>query len=420
MRINIDSGKFYKHQKQWWELPNFIKLLVGGYGSGKTNIAAKRLIYSSFVNSGIPILFVSPTYDMAGKTIIPTLRDIFDEAGIRYEENKTKHRFYIPGWDGHIWIGSGDSPESLKGANYGSAYIDEPFIQSREVFEQCNARVRHPQAKLREIGMTGTPEQLNWGYDLTLDSKIDIGIVRGSTRDAHALPKSYIENLLKLYTEDQVKAFIDGEFINLQAGRAVTNFTRDIVEERDNEAEMMRHYPVEFGIDFNVDHMTAEIFVDNNGYLRYIDEIKMPMNSNTFEIAEAIEEKYPQARFCYPDASGASRKSSSFKSDHQILRDAGFTIRAGLSNPPVKDRVNTFISLIKLGRVSISPKCVNFIRDCEIMTWKNGVLNEGNDHSITHAFDAGTYPVFYKYGITRGFATSQKWTEKNANIARNV
>jgi PBSX family phage terminase large subunit len=416
----IRKDLMYPHQRKWWELDNFIKLLVGGYGSGKTFIAAKRIIKASYINQGIPNQFVSPTYEMAKKTIIPTLTSVLDKAGIRYTYNKTDKEFLLTGWNGIIWVGSGENPDSLKGPNLGAAYIDEPFIQDREVFNQINARVRHPQANLREIGMTGTPEQLNWGYDLTLDSKIDIGIVRGSTRDAHALPKSYIENLLKLYTEEQVKAFIDGEFINLQAGRAVTNFTRDIVEERDNEAEMMKYYPVEFGIDFNVDHMTAEIFVESNGYFRYIDEIKMPMNSNTFEIAEAIKERYPKAVNCYPDASGKSRKSSSFKSDHQILRDAGFNIRCGLANPPVKDRVNTFISLIKNGRVSISPKCKNFIRDCEIMTWKNGELFEGSDHSLTHAFDSGTYPAFYKCGISRGFATSQKWTGTNANFARNV
>jgi len=409
LRFEINKSKFYPHQREWWDSKNFIKLLVGGYGSGKTFISAKRILLASYKNSGIPNQYVSPTYQMARKTIIPTLISIMDKAGMKYEFNKTNLEFYISGWDGKIWIGSGDNPDSLKGPNLGAAYIDEPFIQSREVFEQMNARVRHPDAELREIGLTGTPEQLNWGYDLTLDNNIDIAIIRGSTRDATALPKSYLENLLKLYTEEQVKAFIDGEFVNLQAGRAVSNFTRDIVEERD-DTDLFKQFPLEFGIDFNVDALSAVLFFDVNGTIRYIDEVRMPMNSNTFEISEEIRKRYPQARNAYPDATGRARKTSSTKSDHQILRDAGFNVRTAPSNPPVKDRVNTFISMINNKRISISPKCKTFIRDCEIMTWKNGVLDEGKDHSLTHSFDAGTYPVYYKYAISRGSVTSQRWT----------
>lgn len=372
---------------------------------------AKRMIKASYLNSGIPIQAVSPSYQMARRTIVPTLLDLFANSSIPCTYNKTDHELYIPGWNGIMWIGSGDNPDSLKGPNLAAAYIDEPFIQDREVFEQMNARVRHPQAKLREIGLTGTPEQLNWGYDLTLDNNIDIGIIRGSTRDATALPKEYIENLLKLYTEEQVKAFIDGEFVNLQSGRAVTNFSRDIVENRVEDIEDMKRFPVEFGIDFNVDHLTAEIFLDINGTIRYIDEIKMQIDSNTFEIAAKIREKYPTARYCYPDATGSARKTSSTKSDHQILRDSGFVIMSERNNPHLKDRVNSFISMIKQGRISISPKCKALIRDCEIMTWKNGKLDEGKDHSLTHAFDAATYPVYRKYGIARGQVTSQRWVK---------
>ena len=397
----------YPHQRKWWDLKNYIKLLVGGYGSGKTHIGSLRIIRNSIIDRDIPQQYVSPSYQMAKRTVIPSIQSILTKMNVPYTFNKSEHEFNIPLWGGKIWIGSGDNPDSLKGPNIGSGLIDEPFIQSREVFEQINARVRHPESKVLEIGLTGTPEQLNWGYDLTLDQEIDIGIVRGSTRDAKALPESYLKNLMKLYTDDQVRAFIDGEFINLQAGRAVTNFSRDIVQERKID---LRGQVIEFGIDFNVDWMTALLFQDYNGTIHYFDEIRMPMNSNTFEIVDEIRKRYNNRLIAYPDASGSARKTSSTKSDHQIIRDAGIMVTSPHSNPPVKDRVNIFISMIKNRRTTIDPKCVNLIRDCEIMTWKNGVLNEGSDHSLSHAFDAASYPVHYKYGIDRGKLTYKKWT----------
>ena len=43
----IDLSLMLPHQRAFWQLPNFIKLLVGGYGCGKTRIGALRSIWSS-------------------------------------------------------------------------------------------------------------------------------------------------------------------------------------------------------------------------------------------------------------------------------------------------------------------------------------------------------------------------------------
>ena len=61
-------------------------------------------------------------------------------------------------------------------------------------------------------------------------------------------------------------------------------------------------------------------------------------------------------------------------------------------------------------RITIDPKCKQLIRDCEIMTWKNGDLDQTTDKSITHAFDAASYPVYTKYAITKGSLTQIRRT----------
>ena len=186
----IDKGKMLLHQRAFWELPNFIKLLVGGYGCGKTRIGALRSLWCAFENAPIPHLYVSPTYKQARKTVIISITELLDRAEIDYEYNKTNHEFYIPGWNASIWIASGDEPESLKGPNLATAGIDEPFIMNAEILNVVLSRLRHPEARHRELFLTGTPEQLNWGYELAqnTDGRYELGTVVARTADNISQP----------------------------------------------------------------------------------------------------------------------------------------------------------------------------------------------------------------------------------------
>ena len=71
MRFRINKRRMLPHQVAFWELPNFVKLLVGGYGYGfgKTHIGALGSIYDSFVNAPAPHLYVSPSYKQVRKTV---------------------------------------------------------------------------------------------------------------------------------------------------------------------------------------------------------------------------------------------------------------------------------------------------------------------------------------------------------------
>jgi hypothetical protein len=405
----IERENFLPSQLKWWNLPNFYKLLVGGYGSGKTHIGAMRSIFLSRVNSGIPGQYVSPSYPMAEKTIVISLKEILTRSGLDYTYNETKHRFFIHNWDGIIWIGSGEKPESLKGSNLAWFGIDEPFVQKKDVFKQMIARTRHPEAKHHEGFMTGTAESLNWGFELINADEIDIGYVVASTLDNPYLPQEYKDNLLASYTEEEIQAYIYGKFVNLTAGRVCKPFDREKhVIRRDDLEELKKVGHLFVGCDFNVDYMSANIGVDLNGHIHYFDSFRKS-NSNTFEMADWLRAKYPNLRHCYPDATGKARKTSSTKSDHAILKDANFTIHSKPGNPPVKDRVNAFNRLLKDDRITIDPKCKELIADCELMVWKRGGLDQSTDPARTHAFDSASYFTHFKYNLIRRTATSVQW-----------
>ena len=399
MKFKIKTANFLPHQNEWWNLENFIKQLVGGYGCGKTYIGSLRSIYLSYLNSGIPGQYVSPTYKLAKRTVIPTVKEILNRSQIDYTYNKTDSEFYIKNWDGHFWIGSGDDPDSLRGPNLAWAGIDEPFIQSEEVLNQMLARVRHPEANHREIFLTGTAEQLNWGYDLAMndEGRYDLGLVRGKTKDNPYLPDEYYETLKKAYSKEMVEAYLNGEFVNLNQGRAYKDFNRD------NNIKHMDGYKdleVCAGLDFNVDYMSAEIFALGNGWIHFFDEIRLK-NSNSFELSEHLAAKYPGIRV-FPDASGAARKSSSSKSDHAIFREAGFNIVSKRANPRVMDRVNAVNKFLREDRLSIEPgTCPMLIKDLERVVWKSGDLDKTSDMSLTHASDAGGYGIAYLFPVLK-------------------
>ena len=401
MKFKIKQDKMLSHQLQWWNLPNRYRLMVGGYGSGKTYIGALRSIFLSYINKPLPGMYVSPTHGLAQKTIILTLKEIFRRSDIDFTFNQNKGEFRIHNWDGLIWIGSGDKPDSLRGPNLSWAGIDEPFIQKREVFEQMTARVRHPEATQSEIFLTGTPEELNWGYQLVNDSRLDIGTVNASTLDNPHLPQDYKDSLLAAYSQEQIDAYVHGKFVNLTQGRVYKDFNRDKhVMKRETEG-----WEIAAGQDYNVDANTVCVFAYTSKEIAVFDEIRLK-NSGTYDMAEALKEKYPGIKVM-PDSTGSARKTSSTQSDHDIMRQAGFQVLAPRKNPPVRDRVNAVNRLLREERITFT-NCPNLIMDMERNVWRNGDIDK-RDPEQSHASDAMGYAINWLFPIHERIATVKQW-----------
>ncbi len=415
MTYAIRKADMRPHQRAWWDLDHYIRLLVGGKGCGKTHIGALRAIWLSHVNAPAPGICVSPSYPIAWRTIIPTLKSMLRRAGLSYHYNDLRKAFHIRDWDGAIWLGSGELPDSLVGPTLAWAWIDEPFLQKKGVFDEMIARVRHADAARREINLTGTPEALNWGYDVAMndEGRYDLGMVVGRTRDNPSIPSQTIAAMEMAYTEQMRAAYLEGRFVNLTAGRVYSPF------DRDRHLLSRPHLPasrllLEAGIDFNVDHMTALVFVRGPNWLHVIDELRLS-NANTFQLAAALGETY-RGITVYPDPAGNARHSSATRSDHQILRDGGFTVVAHRAAPPVRDRVNAVNGLL-LGNddggplLTLEPgRCPWLVKDLEQNVWRSGEIDKLSDRSATHAADALGYAVEYQFPIQpQGVTYGQRW-----------
>lgn len=413
----VEKGGMWKHQLDWWNLPNFIKALITGYGGGKTFIGAKRAIAMSLHNAPSPFVSVSPSYKMAKRTVIPAIKALLDGKAtlenLTYKYHKTDHEFkiYCRGREAIIWIASGDDPDSLRGPNVGAALIDEPFIQKEDVFTQMIARVRDPIAKIKEINLTGTPETLNWGYEICEGERkdnYDLGIVHASTRENLALATEYADTLEKALTDEASAAYVDGQFMNLQTGIVYYGFNknRNVKEFEDPGGELM------VGMDFNVDPMAAVIFWINNDHMHFMEEIEL-RNADTEYMCSYLIEKYRyksgklkgqcRIRKIFPDATGNNRstKAPGGKTDYYYIKKAGFEIDAPHKNPLIRDRENACNGKLapKEGgiTITISNNCKKLIG--YFLRYNHAEKHKKDQKAMSHLIDAFGYPVHRLFPI---------------------
>jgi hypothetical protein len=406
---HVVMGGMFDHQREWWNLPNFIRGLVTGYGGGKTHTLAKRMVWLSLYNAPVPVMTVSPTYPMAETTIVQTLDEILDgkctmERRLRYHLFKSQpYRFVLTlgAMSATILCMSGEKPDRLKGSNIAAAGIDEPFMQQRAVFNQVLARIRHPHARRRELNLTGTPEGVvGWGYDLfegELRAKHDVGLVQRSSRANLALPSDYVQRLESGYDDTAKAAYVDGKFVNLSTGRVYYAFdpTVNITDE-----PMPEDAELGCGMDFNVDPMAFCVFWRKGERVHYVREFELP-NSDSESAAAELLAAYPKCRKVYPDASGAKRSTASphGRSDFHYLRDAGLTILARPSNPPLRDRYNAVNGALKSRKVTIGPACRKL--KSYLMAHTHEDMHKAQQKAMGHLLDAFAYPIAYLMPVDR-------------------
>lgn len=420
----VVRGGLFPHQLQWWNLEEFIKVLVGGYGAGKTMVGSKRIISLALMNAPYPVAAISPTFGIAEHTTIATVNALLAgkqsilgrDFGFKLRK-KPQPMFTIRyrGIEGTILIYSGEKPESLRGPNLAAAWIDEPFLQDIEVYLQMIARVRAPGAKKSELLLTGTPEQLNWGYDLCIGELKDrhpVGVIHANTKENKALSQGYISRLTAAFDGKAADAYIGGHFVNLAKGVVYYAFdhTLNVQSQQADEWETLkcgikipRGVELGAGMDFNVNPMSAAVFWKAGNHVHYIDEIELP-NADTEFMCAVLREKYgDRLKDVYPDATGTARKTSApgGKSDFHFIREAGFATHARHENPKRRDRYNSVNGKMKPGNykpsLTIEPTCKKLIK--YFSTYSYELINK--QEALSHLLDAATYPIAYLFPVDK-------------------
>jgi hypothetical protein len=202
-------------------------------------------------------------------------------------------------------------------------------------------------------------------------------------------------SVLEAMPEKMKQRFRDGLFVDDYDGVVYYEFNR---ENHVKECAPFRNATTLIGMDFNVNPMSCVVSQVVNDKIHLIDEVFLENSDTPRMCAELIKKGYAGATIC-PDSTGANRKTSG-RSDHAMLKEAGFIIE-GTRNPLVFDRVNNVNYLFKAGRIVVDPKCKKLINDLEKVSWRGQDLDQKTDPLLTHISDALGYLCWAKMNAFR-------------------
>jgi len=416
------------HQNAFMASTASVTALTGGYGSGKSSSCALKGIIHTMWDPGILHAICSPSFPMAKLTVIPSIFEVLEDwmglvQGKDFDYHRQDHCFKTI-WGGQLVILSGEDPKRLKGPNLGSFGIDEPGLQSHDVFKQARGRVRHPKATRPEVYLTGTPEDLNWYADLVEGDLRPSSFtdIRAHSRDNIFLPDDFFKNMEESYSEQEVASYMAGQFVNLTSAQAYHAYSTKNLIEREEFGEPDKNLPLLIGQDFNWSPNTLIVAQEVPDWKEFPNSIPQPklivfdelhlMNCSTEAKMTALLEKFgTEFRYMiYQDATGEGRHSHGVGiSDLNIVRntmkETNHQVFYRPSNPRRIDRLNAvngrLCNFAGQRFIYITKNCRHLAEDLRKCIRPEFMTGHYKDKARGHMGDCLGYMVEYRYPITR-------------------
>jgi hypothetical protein len=422
-----DSHKIHAiiPQASFLAMPQKFRAFVAGYGSSKTVTGCMALCIHKYMWPLINTGYFAPTFSHIRDIFYPTIEEVaymFDMVVDIKEGYKEVHYYSGGSYRGTTICRSLERPGSIIGFKIGHAMVDEldilPTHKAKIAWQKIIARMRYNIEGLKNgIDVTTTPEGFKFVYQLFVKAirenpalANNYGMIQASTYDNEKnLPKDYIPSLIEAYTSELIDAYLEGQFTNLTSGSVYRNFDQKV---HSSVEEIQEKEPLYIGMDFNVQHMAATVYVQRDLNWHAVSEIKEVFD--TPDMIKIIQDRWQAKNHLitvYPDASGKSRKTVNAKSsDIALLQQARFRVKMKPSNPFVKDRVNATNKAFEMGKLFINTKNCPVVTEClEQQSYdKNGEPDKKSGWD--HQNDATTYPIAYEMPIkVRARSVATTW-----------
>jgi hypothetical protein len=396
------------------------RVLVAGRRFGKSFLAMNEVAKIAR-HSNKRIFLIYPTYRQAKQVIWDEFRARLREKNWLKKVNETDLTFILRN-DTKISLRGADNEDSLRGVSLDYAVFDEFAMLSESAWTD----VIRPALSDREGGalfITTPMGQSNWAYDLYQRGQDpnesqwkswSMRTIDGGRVSAEEIEQAQKDLDTRSFEQEYLANFLT------YSNRVHYSFDRS-----ENIKPWEEDIPaiIYVGLDFNVGQMSAVIFARKADVIYAIDEIALH-SSNTFEVCAEIKNRYPSQRvWVYPDPSGSSRRSSAASgvTDHTILRNEGFIVKAPNSHNPVRDGINAVNSKLCSANGQrtffIDPKCKKTIESMEKHTYKMNSSIPDKDSGYDHFSDSVRYYIDYEFPVTRDrqeYRGPQRWTHQIA------
>lgn len=418
--LNLPQSKFL-------ELPHKFRAFVAGFGSGKTWVGGAALCRHFWEWPKINAGYFAPTYPQIRDIFYPTIEEVAADWGLRVKVKSSDKEVEVYSgrqYRGTIICRSMELPQTIVGFKIGHALVDELDVmastKAQHAWRKIIARMRYNEGGLKNgVDVTTTPEGFKFVYQQFVKqvrenpSMVGLyGMVQASTFDNELnLPADYIPSLMESYPEQLIRAYLNGQFVNLTSGTIYHAYDRKL---NGSTETVQPGEPLFIGMDFNVGKMAAVVHVKRLGLPHAVDEV---MNAyDTPDMIRRLKERFwlfdgnDYRKTCeiriYPDASGDGRRSvNASTTDLQLLRQAGFSVIAPAANPPVKDRINSMNAMFSNAhgerRYKVNAdKCPTYADCLEQQVWAaTGEPDKSQDND--HPNDAAGYFIHKEFPIVK-------------------
>lgn len=387
------------HQQKFCEDTSHRKLaLVCGFGAGKTYALVSKSIILASMNVGCISAIFEPTAPMLRDILMRTMNELLELWEIPFTFRASplpEYQLQFKEGVHTILLRTILTYQRLRGQNLCAVGFDEAdTVNKRDAEQAMNmALARLRSGDVQQFYATTTPEGHSWAFDtFEKNAKEDTRLIKAKTSDNPYLPEGFIDSLLENYPPQLIQAYLNGNFCNLTTGQVYDKFDRNI-HVLETDPVINEHEPIRVGIDFNIGNMNAVIGIAAANKFIVIDEIAK--SHDTDSLAKEIKARYPFNKiYVYPDASGGNRSTNASRTDIQILESYGFLNQSALSNPAIRDRVNSVQGMFLNGKgeskMMISKKAIRLIECLELQSY-NEKGEPDKDAGYDHMNDALGY-----------------------------
>ena len=395
-------------QSAYWHSPHRFNVVPAGRRSGKTELAKRKIVRRALDAKRPDARFfaAAPTRDQAKTIYWEALKGLIPRNLMAKTPSETDLSIRLD-TGVEIRVVGMDKPQRIEGSPWDGGVLDE-FANMKPGAWGGNIR-----PALADRGgwcdLIGVPEGRNHYFEIYQTALTEM-MQRGSSSEwgaftwlsASVLPEHEVASARNILDARTFRQEYEASF---EAWAGVVIYAFDRMKNVKPQAKR-DDLPIEVGMDFNVNPMTATVWQEIDGIDYQVGEVVIA-TSSTDEMADELTRRYARNSSVahitiYPDPAGSQRRTSAQgETDISILRKRGFRVVAMDGHPEVRDRHNLtnamFCAADGTRRAFVDPSCGKSITAYERLVYKEDTSLPDKTGGFDHAVDATGYRFYTKY-----------------------